>query len=148
MIPIGNRTRDVPACSAVPGPTALLLTLIMSVSCVQWRQSSQAPRSVTTPLIGSDNICHNRNDDLRINFVTSQQQFELNCLRAIKINCWHAKAKYKVVQIWPGLFVCKQVTVCPGHIWTTFYVAVQRPDSNVKTVHVQAMKRRYSSTHS
>jgi hypothetical protein len=29
--------------------------------------------------------------------------------------------KYKVVQIWPGLFVCKQVTVCPGHIWTTLY---------------------------
>jgi hypothetical protein len=28
---------------------------------------------------------------------------------------------YKVVQIWPGLFVCKQVTVCPGHIWTTLY---------------------------
>jgi hypothetical protein len=27
--------------------------------------------------------------------------------------------KYKVVQIWPGWFVCKQVTVCPGHIWTT-----------------------------
>jgi hypothetical protein len=26
---------------------------------------------------------------------------------------------YKVVQIWPGLFVCKQVTVCPDHIWTT-----------------------------
>jgi hypothetical protein len=26
-----------------------------------------------------------------------------------------------VVQIWPGLFVCKQVTVCPGHIWTTLY---------------------------
>jgi hypothetical protein len=31
-------------------------------------------------------------------------------------------AKYKVVQIWPGLFVCKQVTVCPGHIWTTLYI--------------------------
>ena len=30
-------------------------------------------------------------------------------------------SSYKVVQIWPGLFVCKQVTVCPGHIWTTFY---------------------------
>ena len=30
--------------------------------------------------------------------------------------------KYKVVQIWPGLFVCKQVTVCPGHIWTTLYL--------------------------
>jgi hypothetical protein len=29
---------------------------------------------------------------------------------------------YKVVQIWPGLFVCKQVTVCPGHIWTTLYM--------------------------
>jgi hypothetical protein len=28
---------------------------------------------------------------------------------------------YKVVQIWQGLFVCKQVTVCPGHIWTTSY---------------------------
>jgi hypothetical protein len=23
---------------------------------------------------------------------------------------------------WPGLFVCKQVTVCPGHIWTTLYI--------------------------
>jgi hypothetical protein len=23
---------------------------------------------------------------------------------------------FKVVQLWPGLFVCKQVTVCPGHI--------------------------------
>jgi hypothetical protein len=31
---------------------------------------------------------------------------------------------YKVVQIWPGLIVCKQVTVCPGHIWTTLYVLV------------------------
>ena len=31
------------------------------------------------------------------------------------------KYKYKVVQIWPGLLVCKQVTVCPGHIWTTLY---------------------------
>jgi hypothetical protein len=29
---------------------------------------------------------------------------------------------YKVVQIWPGLFVWKQVTVCPGHIWTTLYI--------------------------
>jgi hypothetical protein len=28
---------------------------------------------------------------------------------------------YKVVKIWPGLIVCKQVTVCPGHIWTTLY---------------------------
>jgi hypothetical protein len=29
---------------------------------------------------------------------------------------------YKVVQIRPRLFVCKQVTVCPGHIWTTLYI--------------------------
>jgi hypothetical protein len=27
----------------------------------------------------------------------------------------------KVVQIWPRRFVCKQVTVCPGHISTTLY---------------------------
>ena len=33
------------------------------------------------------------------------------------------KLKYKVVQIWPGRFVCKQVTVCPGHIWTTLYIS-------------------------
>ena len=33
--------------------------------------------------------------------------------------------RYKVFQIWPGLIVCKQVTICPGHIWTTLYI--QRP---------------------
>jgi hypothetical protein len=32
---------------------------------------------------------------------------------------------YKVVQIWPGLIVYQQVTVCPGHIWTTLYVSPQ-----------------------
>jgi hypothetical protein len=31
---------------------------------------------------------------------------------------------YKVVQIWPGPIVCKQVTVCPGHIWTTLYIHI------------------------
>jgi hypothetical protein len=43
--------------------------------------------------------------------------------------------KYKVVQIWPGLFVCKQVTVCPGHIlnhlvFTTFadHLLCMRPN--------------------
>jgi hypothetical protein len=37
-------------------------------------------------------------------------------------NCTILKhGRYKVVQIWPGLIVCKQVTVCPGHIWTTLY---------------------------
>jgi hypothetical protein len=34
---------------------------------------------------------------------------------------------YKVVQIWPGRFVCKQVTVCPGHIWTTLYMHYKIP---------------------
>jgi hypothetical protein len=29
----------------------------------------------------------------------------------------------KVVQIWPGRFVCKQVTVCPGPLWTTLYIS-------------------------
>ena len=47
------------------------------------------------------------------------------------LNLWVAKqfpeyftqvSKYKVVQIWPGRFACKQVTVCPGHIWTTLYI--------------------------
>jgi hypothetical protein len=44
----------------------------------------------------------------------------LHCILLAKPNPW---CKYKVVQIWPGwLFVCKQVTVCPGHIWTSLYI--------------------------
>jgi hypothetical protein len=43
------------------------------------------------------------------------------CVTAHDLLC-----KYKVVQIWPGLTVCKQVTVCPGHIWTTLYNAAQQ----------------------
>jgi hypothetical protein len=48
-------------------------------------------------------------------------QEKINVLHNDAFN-WHnykPSVKYKVVQIWPGLFVCKQVTVCPGHIWTT-----------------------------
>jgi hypothetical protein len=30
-----------------------------------------------------------------------------------------AVLQYKAVQIWPGLFVCKQAAISPGHIWTT-----------------------------
>jgi hypothetical protein len=37
---------------------------------------------------------------------------------------WRPPIEYKVVQIWPGRFVCKQVTVCPGHIWTTLYMDI------------------------
>jgi hypothetical protein len=41
------------------------------------------------------------------------------CLKTV---CFVVTLKlYKMVQIWPGLTVCKQVTVCPGHIWTTLY---------------------------
>ena len=32
---------------------------------------------------------------------------------------------YKVVQTWPGQFVCKQAAISPGHIWTTLYVYVK-----------------------
>ena len=28
---------------------------------------------------------------------------------------------YNVVQIWPGLIVCNQDAISPGHIWTTLY---------------------------
>ena len=30
----------------------------------------------------------------------------------------------KVVQIWPGLFVCKSSDTSPGHIWTTLDIGV------------------------
>ena len=33
---------------------------------------------------------------------------------------------YKVVQIWPGLFVCKQAGYSHGHIWTTLYKGIQK----------------------
>jgi hypothetical protein len=42
---------------------------------------------------------------------------------------------YKVVQIWPGRFVCKQVTVCPGHIWTTLYYYMHWDQSVTKKFH-------------
>jgi hypothetical protein len=45
------------------------------------------------------------------------------------LHCKHQEPRccycsYKVVQIWPGQFVCKQVTVRPGHIWTTLYYTI------------------------
>jgi hypothetical protein len=39
---------------------------------------------------------------------------------------------YKVVQIWPGRFVCKQVTVCPDHIWTTLYYNNNNNNNNTR----------------
>jgi hypothetical protein len=43
------------------------------------------------------------------------------CHSELKGQAMEKGKSYKVVQIWPGRFVCKQVTVCPGHIWTTLY---------------------------
>jgi hypothetical protein len=41
---------------------------------------------------------------------------------------------YKVVQIWPGLIVCKRVTVCRGHIWTTLYLRMLPPTHKHKNM--------------
>jgi hypothetical protein len=43
----------------------------------------------------------------------------VHCVKIITAQCSNTRYNYKVVQIWPGLFVCKQVIVCPGHIWNT-----------------------------
>ena len=51
---------------------------------------------------------------------------------------------YKVVQIWPGLIVSKQVTVCPGHIWTTLYNAVETYNG---PIHVSLIKRAHCAPH-
>ena len=40
---------------------------------------------------------------------------------------------YKVVQIWPGLFVCKQAGYSPGHIWTTLYFRTKAHDFYTNT---------------
>jgi hypothetical protein len=60
------------------------------------------------------------------------------------MNIWE---NYKVVQIWPGLIVCKQVTVCPGHIWTTLYVTelydrAKRPENLEVEIKTKWMKTR------
>ena len=53
---------------------------------------------------------------------TGRGSVELKSSGAIYNAKQDRQSMYKVVQIWPGLFVCKQVTVCPGHIWTTLYI--------------------------
>jgi hypothetical protein len=42
---------------------------------------------------------------------------------------------YKVVQIWPGLFVCKHVTVCRGHTWTTLYFWIPKKVVDLSILH-------------
>jgi len=51
---------------------------------------------------------------------------------------------YKVVQIWPGLIVCKQAGISPGHIWTTLYL----PMNYLKpyTYHMQQSTSAFSTT--
>jgi hypothetical protein len=41
---------------------------------------------------------------------------------AYKETCLLQLVTYKVVQIWPGLIVCEQAAISPGHIWTTLYI--------------------------
>jgi hypothetical protein len=54
-------------------------------------------------------------------FLTISLEILLRMRKVLHKSCKENQNTYKVVQIWPGLFVCKQVTVCPGHIWTTLY---------------------------
>ena len=49
------------------------------------------------------------------------------CACRARVHTYISLLIHKVVQIWPGLFVYKQVTVCPGHIWTTLYSMKHRP---------------------
>jgi hypothetical protein len=50
---------------------------------------------------------------------TWDQRMNCNIIFWRKLKNCNLRYIMRVVQIWPGLFVCKQVTVCPGHIWTT-----------------------------
>jgi hypothetical protein len=46
----------------------------------------------------------------------------------------NVRLRYKVVQIWPGLFVLKQLTFCPVNIWTTLYI--QSPGVLILVQHI------------
>jgi hypothetical protein len=63
-----------------------------------------------------------------INFLLTFEIAQFFCVHTVYIYIYTYSITiiitYKVVQIWPGLFVCKQVTVCPGHIWTTLYFSM------------------------
>jgi hypothetical protein len=74
--------------------------------------------------------CHRKAQKLM--FLMKCRKRSTNCCRwcngSVCCKIYHIAvcywSKYKVVQIWPGQFVCKQVTVCPGHIWTTLYLVI------------------------
>ena len=45
--------------------------------------------------------------------------------------------KYKVVQIWPGLFTLVYIQISPGHIWTTLYThTIRNPCSYLPFEHI------------
>ena len=51
-------------------------------------------------------------------------------MQPVTVRKWKSvigETMYKMVQIWPGLFVCKQAGYIPGHIWTTLYIT-RSPD--------------------
>jgi hypothetical protein len=82
--PIGSRTRDLPAFSAVPQPTA-------------------PPRTSL---------------HLRMLYIYIYIYIYIHT----HTHTYTHTHTHKVVQIWPGLSVCKEDTVYPGHIWTTLCI--------------------------
>jgi hypothetical protein len=73
---------------------------------------------------------HARAHSFLISFPRQQWVCErASVLRYTYIICFVKKLflMYRVVQIWLGRFVCKQVTVCPDHIWTTLYIKAGNP---------------------
>ena len=56
------------------------------------------------------------------------------CMSTHSLTIW---GEYKVVWIWPGLFVCKFGDISPGHIWTILYY----PTFNYTSVMVQIRLR-------
>jgi hypothetical protein len=57
-------------------------------------------------------------DILDIVYMTKKKGVHINTLEKFHM--------YTVVQIWPGIFVHKQDTFCPGNIWTTLYIQTKK----------------------
>ena len=58
---------------------------------------------------------------VQYSFVSRRALFSLKVPRMRPLFFLIRVILYKVVQIWPGLFVCKQAGYSPGHILTTLY---------------------------
>jgi hypothetical protein len=105
-----------------------LRTLLPLTWSKPWTQSSQSAdfmSSMTQVNRNSENDCFSccceiLYWDLHSLFIHIMVfPFDVTKFRTAVFLLWQI---YKVVQIWLGWFVCKQVTVCPGHIWTTLYM--------------------------